>query len=140
MRVNGIALGMAGQLRVAAELIMRGHKPSISLVDTGVDLVTEDGLRIQVKSSRLPPKDRKQRGYSFNLRRWNRSGPHGLENVDYMICWGVDTNQFWVFPVHLVRPHVNFRITPGGKKHGRPCVDRDRYENAWELLEKTKER
>ena len=127
--VTGISLGMAGQLRVASELILRGHKPALSLVDTGVDLLTETGIRIQVKTARY---SKVYHSYPFNFRRWDRSGPHGLEGVDFVICWGISSDDFWVFPVDAVNKYTTVRISMGGRTKR---VSREQYHNAWHLLD-----
>ena len=49
--MNAAAIGIAGELRVMSELMLRGHNPAKSYLDTGVDIVLESGLKIQVKTT-----------------------------------------------------------------------------------------
>ena len=58
-------LGKAGEYRVAAELLLRGHSIYMPSVDNGVDLVIDDGVTIQIKCGQKQP--RKCKGYSYNI-------------------------------------------------------------------------
>lgn len=101
MPVTGTAdymqLGRAGELRVASELLLRGHSPSLSLVDRGVDLICDCGKTIQVKTASLTPGGRKRNPrYSFNFTNWHKKAPT-VSASDIVICWGVNTDLFWIF-------------------------------------------
>ena len=114
----GIELGKAGELRVASEMILRGHRPSIFLIDTGLDIITEEGIKIQVKTARLNTPDINEcrsPSYAFNFRRWDRNGSHNLEGIDFIICWGIDTDQFWIFPTSQFEKCITLKITPTGE-------------------------
>ncbi len=131
--IGAIELGMAGQLRVASELILRGHRPAITLVDKGVDLITEAGLRVQVKTSRLST----YRRYVFSFANWHKTEFHGLANVDFVVCWGVTTNEFWVFPAKVLTYRM-LKLIPGSQGQGRRW-DHPQYKEAWDLLDQLKE-
>src|SRR5258708_36336074 len=46
-------IGKAGEFSVASQLFMRGMNVFLPAVDNGVDLMAENGCRIQVKTARL---------------------------------------------------------------------------------------
>lgn len=134
-KVTGTELGMAGELRVASELLLRGHRPSLSLVDTGVDIVTDRGLRIQVKTaSRGASGD-----YNFNISRWDKRAPHALENVDVLVLWAADTDSFWIVPCDVIRRKRNIRVRLNARPYRSRNWNRDKYLNAWEVLKTLEE-
>ncbi len=113
---------------------MRGHRPNLSLVDTGVDIILDSGIRIQVKTARLDAKGI----YNFNLARWNHtSKPHGLKDVDVVVLWATGTESFWIIPANIVCSMRNIRIRVNGNvSRGRKVAwDRDRYLNAWNIFD-----
>lgn len=131
---QNILIGMAGQLRVASELLLRGFRPALGFVDTGVDLTLEQGQRIQVKAAHKA-KDRGR--YFFNLRHWKHKGLVRLPGVDFLICWGIDTDQFWIVPVEEARKVSILAFCPGAKRGRRkPIIEADQFLNAWSLLRK----
>lgn len=102
-------LGRAGELRVASELLLRGHSPSLSLVDRGIDLICDCGKTVQVKTSSListkgRPGQKLRNRYSFNFTNWHKQAPT-VSAADLVVCWAVGTESFWVFsgPETLVR-------------------------------------
>lgn len=137
-----ILFGMAGQLRVASELLLRGFKPALGFVDTGVDLILDNGITIQVKSShllRVDGKKKMQPAYYFILRHWTKKGPRPLRDVNYIICWGIDTNEFWIIPRECVEGLSTMRCTPmpSRKPGGRVNrIDWPRFLGAWATLER----
>jgi len=106
---HAIRIGQAGVHAVIAQLILRGHTPLIpAFDDRGVDLMTSDGIRIQVKSSTLrhcAPFE-EGGGYGFNLRKRTWTGgdrcvslKRNLSNeCEFLILWGIDQNRFWIIP------------------------------------------
>ena len=113
-------LGQAGVYRVASELALRGIGVYFPSVDIGVDLMTERGLRLQVKTATL--RERKQGiGYFIGFG-WNQKGsaqkpqrrPRSYsEEVDLIIIWGVDENRFWIAPSKLFDGHSGLLLRPG---------------------------
>jgi len=94
--------GKAAEYRVASELILRGIVPCFPALDTGVDLVTTDGVRIQIKSCRTT--------YSsgaahFSLCSRKKDGKLGWrkfsEECDFFILWHITTDRFWIAPSAL---------------------------------------
>jgi hypothetical protein len=98
--------GQAGAYQVASQLLMRGINVFFPAVDVGADLITESGLRIQVKSTYLSNRGTYPGGaYWFHFykqvldhgRRRNAVREFSKE-CDIVILWGVDHNKFWVVP------------------------------------------
>lgn len=99
--------GKAGEYRVMSELLLRGHCPAMPPVDNGADIMLENGMRIQVKSSHLNRK--KHPSYPLGLYRFTLmetgSGAK-YQNVvrdwtkrcDFIVLWCIDEDRFFVVP------------------------------------------
>lgn len=133
-----IVLGTAGQLRVASELMLRNHRPAVTLVDTGVDLILENGIRIQVKSARLHSNQKASRKnrYIFAFQHWRKGQPYNLSGVDFVICWGANTDDFWIIPSDSLNGATHLTITPSAlaRYKTRRKIDVSLYEGAWHLI------
>lgn len=106
--------GKAGEYAVAAQLILRGVEIYFPCTDFGVDILTDSGCRIQVKTSHLvcTPKMIEKRGegqYSYPLRRMRRLPVSDNKSkmvplaplsaiCDFLVLWGIDQNRFWIVP------------------------------------------
>lgn len=129
--MNGnVLLGRAAELRVASELLLRGHEVFLSLVDDGADLVMGSGLRLQVKAAR-----RRQvgaTGFSFSFHSWRKRtkdyAPHPLAGVDFVILWCVEANAFYVIPAERLRGQVCAHLGETPSRRWGP------YREAWNLL------
>jgi len=97
------AIGLAGEHRVASELLLRGHNPSIAIIDRGVDMILGDGTTIQVKTT--TQLGQQKRGYyvtvdisstSYTMAR-RGADPTDLR-ADYFIVWIVPRNEFYIIP------------------------------------------
>lgn len=143
---SALLLGKAGELRVASELLLRGFRPCLNLIDTGADMILENGVSIQVKSARLT-KPRGQnssagasRCYRFQCRHWKGGKPHGLKGVDYLVLWGVDTDEFWIVAINEIRELTTISIYPtafgsrSGKRNFRSVFNRKACLGRWEIL------
>ena len=120
-------LASAGEHRVAAELLIRGLNVGVFSVDEGTDLITETGLKIQIKASR-----KSRGGYSFSTQTWKRSKGVATERpsallVDYLILWAVDDDVFFVIPADIIRGQTGLTIRINGPKYAE-------YRNAWQQL------
>lgn len=102
-------IGKAGEHRVISELMLRGHCPSIPEVDNGVDIILENGLHLQVKTSHLGRTENPHRSYKLGYYRFNllETGYKAkYQNVtrdwtlhcDYLVLWGIDEDRFWILP------------------------------------------
>jgi len=106
--------GQAGVYQVASQLLLRGVNVYFPAVDSGVDLVTDSGIRIQVKMTHLARRARRDQqiyaggAYWFHfMQRKVVKGGKGLMTVrgrdfasecDLVVLWGVDHNRFWIVP------------------------------------------
>ena len=140
-KTSGVMMfGIAGELRVASELLIRGIGCSRPFVDHGVDLITDGGLRIQVKTA-MPTstlgyyKDgkpqKRSRSFAFCLVR-------GTENEFYVI-WLPVPDTFYIFPFDAVKINdyrQTFRIY---RESGKKNTLFSAYEGSWELIEEANE-
>ncbi len=115
--------GQAGVWQVASQLAIRGKLSLFPGVDYGYDLALENGVKIQVKTSRLKFSHPAypQGFYSFDWRQYryvkgknDYSRPHTdySKVADYFACWGVDDNRFWIFPTSISQRAIWFPRTP----------------------------
>jgi predicted DNA-binding protein YlxM (UPF0122 family) len=117
-------IGQAGAFRVASELLLRGHVPSVPAVDTGVDIILDNGLRLQVKSVSLRPHPGYDQGaYCFSIKDNNYGSKKRdwAKVVDFLIYWGIDESRFFVVPA--LEATQNFWVRP--KEYTRVCVSVD---------------
>jgi hypothetical protein len=100
--------GQAAVHLVAAHVLMLGHIPLFPDIDYGYDIKLDNGLRLQVKSSRLQKMGRSfpAGGYRFNFRKNSMAYGKRVVGVvrdytavaDFFVLWGVDENRFWIVP------------------------------------------
>lgn len=109
--------GKAGEYAVAAQLILRGVDVYVPLSDYGVDLLTGNGCRVQVKSSHMSttPKMVAEHGptaYLFPLHRTRSVVSRGKtsarknlpllsDSCDVLVLWGINESRFWVVPSNI---------------------------------------
>lgn len=106
-------IGKAGEYAVASQLLLRKVVVHFPAVDDGVDLIAGEHIRIQVKTRRR--ESCRQAGYNFTLGQKRIScGVHKdaflraknmaeiFPKIDYLICWGVEDNKFWVLPSEVL--------------------------------------
>jgi len=131
MRGNNLALGKAGELRVASELLLRGYEIFLTVTDTGVDLILGNGKRLQVKTART----NKYGGYMFSLKAWRKAGEppkfQPFTDVDYLICWTVNDNTFFIIPTPLIIGRISICINPNSARS-----QFTEFKNNWEALSK----
>lgn len=121
--------GLAGELRVMSELLLRGHNPAKSYLEHGADLVLENGLRIEVKSKHVSMKVHDR--YSFSFRGGARQQNQGLQHCDFVICWCIDENSFYIVPMSEVKTSS---ICVYSKSSRRQWTKYAPYRENWELL------
>jgi hypothetical protein len=103
--------GQAGVHQIASQLCLRGINPCVPSVDYGADLVTDTGLRLQVKTAHLYTKHMAyvDGAYRFSVRE-NRSIKNGeiidrrprrnwKEICDFFVFWGIEENRFFIIPI-----------------------------------------
>lgn len=152
---KSIHIGKAGELRVAAELILRGLTAYLPVQDVGIDIIIgENGKRLQIKTSVKPSYSKTDYSwrYSFSIRpmvvRSNGKGTFArirtrqdYSECDYFVFWCVQHNIFYIIPISEVGIKVSFCIsTPDEertyKKHKEISSKSkyEKYKNAWHLL------
>lgn len=110
--VSTFHTGQAGVHRVAAELLLRGVNVYFPALDrAGIDLLTEQGLRIQVKSARLRVRSKLSNRPAYYLHLgWAQQGAAHRpirrarkysEEADYFVIWGIDEDRFWIVPASV---------------------------------------
>lgn len=121
-----LAIGQAGVFRVASELLMRGHVPSFPSVDTGCDILLDNGIRIQVKSRQLQAHPAYPEGcYPFSTEQaWYKG--KAMERdwasiVDFFVFVGITEWRFFIAPVSMCSK--NFWIRPRGLTQHCVSVD-----------------
>ncbi len=155
-QVKSNYLGRAGELRVASELILRGYNVFFREVDEGIDLMIGNGKRIQVKSARKhnlgTPYPHTNYGFNFlSTPSWRRNQKdervgiltrdpkapaHLLNNVDIVILWAVDDNDFYIIPAQEVRGKKGIQFT--GDHDKRTQIKWNKwlpFLNNWDILE-----
>ena len=111
--MNNQQIGIAGELRVMSELILKGYNPAKSYIDDGIDIILQDGIKIQVKTSiRKAKENSKTLGYRFQVRKGNlKKVVDPSTYVDFLICWGVADNIFWIIPAKNIGKRSCIHIT-----------------------------
>ncbi|KKK93136.1 hypothetical protein LCGC14_2695900 [marine sediment metagenome] len=122
----GNKIGLAGEFRVMSELLLRGHNPAKSYLNSGADIILENGLRIEVKSShktsRMP-----RPSYLFTLKGGARDKRQNLSDCDFVIFWCIDDDCFLIIPTSVVTTTVLGISNPSHGKYAQ-------YNDRWDLL------
>jgi hypothetical protein len=138
---KNMEIGKAAELRVASELLLRGCRVLLSIVDTGIDLVTEKGQNVQIKcasASSCKPSKPKNR-YVFSFRRWvvHKKGERkqvlsgAEETVDFVVLWCLQNNFFFVLPKGAMK---NTRTLNIYFNHGIKPAWLIPYKDNWSLI------
>ena len=101
--MNNLNVGIAGELRVMSELLLRGKNPAKSYLDMGIDCILENGKTIQIKTSSASNKhkrEKKKNVYTFTFQDW-KNRTHRII-AHYIICWCVEDNIFIIFPSSFI--------------------------------------
>jgi len=138
------ALGQAGEYRVASELLKRGINVFFPAVDTGVDIITEHGLKIQVKTSNQEysnTRGYKYPAYLFSTRKKKYVSSKGKTlrprikegEVDFVVFWCVSHDWFFIIPDKEVsKTQLNIMVEPVENNTSKYMPNL----NSWHLLEK----
>ncbi len=138
--------GLAGEFRVMSELLLRGHNPAKSYLEDGADLILENGLRVEVKSAHNMPQEHVRKRYSqehyrrtgqrmspitryqFDMTEGHNTRTTTPQEYDYLVCWCIDHNLFYILPRQLPLPKGKLSIFPeSNSKYNQ-------YREAWNLL------
>lgn len=153
-RPSTFHIGQAGVYRVAAELLLRGVSVYFPALDrVGVDLVTEHGIRLQVKSARLRVRAKLSTRPAYYLHLgWAQQGAEHKpvrrarlysEEVNYFVIWGIDEDRFWIVPAHVFDGRYCLMLYAGQREpvFKRPTTAFPQFaahvyahENRWDLL------
>jgi len=102
-KLSNRQIGAVGVTRVASILFRNGYSVLTPMEDfAGYDLVAEkDGKfhRIQVKTSEKQDPGRNRYGFMTSVGNGSKE-TYNKSMVDYIICWAMDSDLFWIF-----RPH-----------------------------------
>ena len=121
--LSTVAQGQAGVFRVLSELILRGYRPYTPANDLGVDILLEQGLRLQVKTTmRASSHHRHSDGtFLFTLSPGARiragkvvaMAPRAFSTVcDFLVLWAIEVDRFWVVPAPVMDGRYTVTITP----------------------------
>lgn len=153
--------GMAGVFAVCEMLCLHGHTPFLPSVDSGTDIMLDNGLKLQVKSSALGrwnPAYAKHGVYHFDWRQndraaWQRyrgkeyKSGEGLAyiqtNNDFIVLFGSTERRFFIVPCEVLTSDCAYILpkdspvlervkNPSPKTIGRRLLQ---YEEAWHLLD-----
>ncbi len=125
MSMQDNRIGLAGELRVMSELLLRGHNPAKSYLEDGADITLENGLRIEVKSAHRH-KARRVTAYTFTCR-------GSLDSCNFIICWCMDDNCFYIIPSSIITAKgIGIQNTTLNAKHKY-----NSYKENWELLKRS---
>ncbi len=114
--MNNQALGLAGELRVMSELIMHGFNPAKSYLDNGVDIILENGTKIQVKTCNSVKKrvgvKQTTELYVFNLGKGNKKKKVKVSSyADFLICFIPKKDLFFIIPANDVGNTTSLSMT-----------------------------
>lgn len=129
-------VGAAGVIAVGSQLLMIDVIPFFPFVDRGIDLMTDNRCRIQVKSARrcMTPKTLKKNldgiyRFKFATKRYRNKSERSMaglgttspvkpfhEVVDVVVLWGVDENRFWIVPASLLKGCINVDLGPDNSR------------------------
>ena len=126
---DGNRIGLAGEFRVMSELLLRGHNPAKSYLENGADLVLENGLRVEVKSTHKLPQKRSH-SYCFNF---GNAGKKRLEdlNFNFVVCWCIDEDCFYIIPKQEIKAKtIGIYTIASNKSKYAP------YKENWNLLKR----
>jgi len=141
--------GMAGVYAVASRLCLLGHTPFFPSVDFGVDMMLDNGLKLQVKCGHLRQHPGYKQGvYSFDIRKAFKIVGHTVYKhqkertyagtCDFVIFWAIEENRFFIIPAGSINGCV--WIPSRGCfmcKRQKPTVSGGilAHEEAWHLLD-----
>ena len=155
MDIPAPMLGIAGELRVRSELLIRGIGCGAFDYDNGTDIVLSNGKKIGVKTANRPNKDVKNYSwkYSFSIRTPQvRNAGKGMYEkkfmrrdyigfVDYWIFWCIQNDDFYIIPNGEIGQKVSIVISAPSEsriykrhKEYKSLSKYEKYKNNWEQL------
>lgn len=121
--ISTVAQGQAGVYRVLCELILRGHRPYSPATDIGVDILLEQGIRIQVKTTMRASVHRRfsEGTFLFSLSAAARIRAGAVISkqarvfsaaCDFIVLWAIEAERFWIVPAAVLDNRHTAMITP----------------------------
>ena len=147
--INRILFGQSAVHRVASEFMLRGYNVYFPSVDIGADIILDNGIRVQVKATRLVIRASRTTGsYIFQLhgyrlnsstegKRWRKKSRHFSRKCDFVVLYGQTEQKFWIVPAMFLdgKSHVMLSI----EDHGNRCPSLTKtiksFENRWDVIE-----
>ncbi len=157
IKVAPLAIGIAGELRIRSELIIRGLYPAVFDYDDGTDIILSNGKKLGVKTASHPIYHKQSYSWRYHFsvkvqklregdgkatykkvyreRDWSAS-------VDYWVLWCIEHDMFFIIPRKEV-PNTKFAfVVPAPesvrkyKKHTwkKSQSKYEKYKNNWEQL------
>ena len=109
-----------------SELLLRGFNPAKSYLENGADIILSDGTRIEIKCSH---KVSRENGYSYNIRCGHAGQKRTVVGCDFIICWCMDDNDFFIIPFADVKDLTSISLPTIKRKSKYSC-----YRDNWEAL------
>lgn len=131
MNLSAKELGGLGEMLFCTEAIRRGFIISKPLIDTRkYDVVLDNRhgslFRVQIKASAKPVA--MDGSYKFNLGSGaKKKVKYTADDIDFIVCIGVDKNYFFIMPVADVNDRVTARMYPD-----KPSSATYNYLGAWD--------
>lgn len=135
MNLSSSDIGRAGEHRVVSELLLRGLRPLLAIVDDGIDVTIENGPSLQVKAATNPRWQGQRPAYSFSFQSTARVAG-GLARrrqrmlADFAVCWCIPENQFYIVPRDVIGNRTVVWIPTRPARRSMFT----QYLNAWEML------
>jgi hypothetical protein len=115
MKLSNRQIGAVGVQRVAGALFRNGYSVLAPMEDfTGYDLVAERNgkfIRIQVKTSSKTEGDKLHYRFMTSFGMGGKT-TYSKTKVDYIVCWAMDEDLFWVFTAAQCRSSTK-KVYPG---------------------------
>jgi len=125
-------IGLAGELRVMSELLLRGHNPAKSYLEEGADIILGNRLRLEVKSGhRTVFRYRKQLTRSYYLFTLRSGKRKQAVDCDFIVLWCIDDDCFFIIP----RAEITGQAVPICRTTDNSRSGYYQYKNRWDLLE-----
>jgi hypothetical protein len=119
-------VGQAGVHRVMSELALRNVSGYLPSIDVGVDILTNEGVRIQVKAAHLRARkiSKGQPSYQFGIGWCQVGNAHKPQRrlraysteCDFFVLWGIDEDRFWIVPSKVFDNRQILLLYPGRTK------------------------
>lgn len=146
INASDLEIGKAGEFRVISELILRGFSPALICCDSGIDIILENGKRIQVKTAtKTSGSYKKQLCETYNFSLYHGKKGNILNyNFDFLICWIIPKNAFYIIPIRNIVDRKTICINIKDEVfYSRICgkivlSKWSIYKNNWDLLMEVK--